>query len=308
MLKLEGICKSFGSARLLDGLNLEVETGELFGFVGANGAGKTTTLKIIVGLLKADAGNIYLDDSSALNKPSILKEKVGYVPDYYGVYNNLTVMEYMEFYGSSYYLKEDYIQKKSDALLKQMKLEEKKQDFVENLSRGMRQRLCLARALIHNPEILILDEPFSGLDPASRVELREILGQLSKEGKTIILSSHILEELTELCTSIGILRHGKIALQGSMEDIAFYVDKSNPIILYIYKNMETAIELLKQDELVETLTIQGNRIMITYNGGREDEAILLKRMIEKGVMINSFFREQSSLESLFLKMTQEGEE
>lgn len=308
MLKLEGICKSFGSARLLDGLNLEVETGELFGFVGANGAGKTTTLKIIVGLLKADAGNIYLDDSSVLNKPSILKEKVGYVPDYYGVYNNLTVMEYMEFYGSSYYLKEDYIQKKSDALLKQMKLEEKKQDFVENLSRGMRQRLCLARALIHNPEILILDEPFSGLDPASRVELREILGQLSKEGKTIILSSHILEELTELCTSIGILRHGKIALQGSMEDIAFYVDKSNPIILYIYKNMETAIELLKQDELVETLTIQGNRIMITYNGGREDEAILLKRMIEKGVMINSFFREQSSLESLFLKMTQEGEE
>ena len=172
----------------------------------------------------------------------------------------------------------------------------------------MKQRLCLARALIHDPQFLILDEPASGLDPRSRFEFKEILKELRDNGKTIIISSHILMELAEMCTSIGIIERGKMILQGSIEDILETVDTSNPLIIRVYDQVDTAVLLLKREEKIESLTIRGNSIFASFSGNREEEARLLKTLIDNGVLVQSFSREQGSLESLFLKITEHSEE
>ncbi len=308
MLKIKGLCKKYGNYTALDSLDLEIGRGEIFGFVGPNGAGKTTTLKIMAGLLKPDSGEIYIDDIKLFEDYNRLKELIGYMPDFFGVYDNLKVMEYLEFYASAYGMETKDAQKLGRELLKLVRLEGKEDHYVDELSRGMKQRLCLARAMIHNPQLLILDEPAAGLDPRSRFEFKEILRDLKEAGKTIIISSHILMELAEICTSIGILEHGKIILQGSIEDILSAVDASNPLIIRVYDQVEMAVLVLKEEEKVKSMTIQGRSILTTFTGNREEEALLLKRLIDRGVLVQSFAREQSNLEALFLKITEDSEE
>lgn len=184
-----------------------------------------------------------------------------------------------------------------------VQLTDKADSYVDQLSRGMKQKLCLARSLIHSPMLLVLDEPASGMDPNSRFEFKQIIRKLREQDKTIIISSHILTELSELCTSIGIVEKGRVILQGNMEDILTSVDNSNPIIIKIYKNMEAAVHLLKQDLMVQKLSIEENIIMVKFLGSREDEANLLKNLIRNDVMVTSFSKERSNLESLFLKIT-----
>lgn len=304
MLKIRNLTKRYGRYTALDGLDLQIDKGEIFGFVGPNGAGKTTTMKIMAGLLKADAGEIYIDDIKLFEDYNRLKEVIGYMPDFFGVYDNLQVMEYLEFYASAYGMETKRARVLGQHLLEMVHLEGKEACYVDELSRGMKQRLCLARALIHDPQFLILDEPAAGLDPRSRFEFKEILKELRDNGKTIIISSHILMELAEMCTSIGIIERGKMILQGSIEDILETVDASNPLIIRVYDQVDTAVLLLKQEEKVESLTIQGNSIFASFSGNREEEARLLKTLIDNGVLVQSFAREQGSLESLFLKITE----
>ncbi|MDY5647651.1 MAG: ABC transporter ATP-binding protein [Lachnospiraceae bacterium] len=309
MLKIKGLCKKYGNFTALDNLDLAIGRGEIFGFVGPNGAGKTTTLKILAGLLKADAGEVYIDDIRLFEDYDRLKELIGYMPDFFGVYDNLKVMEYLEFYASAYGIETKRAQELGRELLSVVHLDGKEEHYVDELSRGMKQRLCLARALIHDPQFLILDEPASGLDPRSRFEFKEILRDLKEAGKTIIISSHILMELAEICTSIGVIEHGKMIMQGSIEDILSAVDASNPLIIRVYDQVQTAILVLKEEEQVKNLTIQGNSLMVTFTGNRKDEAMLLRRLVERGVLVQSFAREQSNLEALFLKITEgSGEE
>ncbi|MDY5539908.1 MAG: ABC transporter ATP-binding protein [Lachnospiraceae bacterium] len=309
MLKIKGLCKKYGNFTALDNLDLAIGRGEIFGFVGPNGAGKTTTLKILAGLLKADAGEVYIDDIRLFEDYDRLKELIGYMPDFFGVYDNLKVMEYLEFYASAYGIETKRAQELGRELLSVVHLDGKEEHYVDELSRGMKQRLCLARALIHDPQFLILDEPASGLDPRSRFEFKEILRELKAAGKTIIISSHILMELAEICTSIGVIEHGKMIMQGSIEDILSAVDASNPLIIRVYDQVQTAILVLKEEEQVKNLTIQGNSLMVTFTGNRKDEAMLLRRLVERGVLVQSFAREQSNLEALFLKITEgSGEE
>ena len=309
MLKIKGLCKKYGSFTALDNLDLAIGRGEIFGFVGPNGAGKTTTLKILAGLLKADAGEVYIDDIRLFEDYDRLKELIGYMPDFFGVYDNLKVMEYLEFYASAYGIETKRAQELGRELLSVVHLDGKEEHYVDELSRGMKQRLCLARALIHDPQFLILDEPASGLDPRSRVEFKEILRELKAAGKTIIISSHILMELAEICTSIGVIEHGKMIMQGSIEDILSAVDASNPLIIRVYDQVQTAILVLKEEEQVKSLTIQGNSLMVTFTGNRKEEAMLLRRLVDRGVLVQSFAREQSNLEALFLKITEgSGEE
>lgn len=303
MLKIRNLCKSFGKLNVLDGLDITIEEGELFGFVGPNGAGKTTTMKIIAGLLRADCGEIWIDGKELLKNARHLKETIGYMPDFFGVYNNLKVMEYMEFYASSYGIDGKKARNKSYELLELVGLLDRTEHYVDDLSRGMKQRLCLARCMIHDPKLLILDEPASGLDPRTRLEFREILKLLKEEGKTIIISSHILTELAEICTSIGVIEKGKMIMQGNMEDILTTVDASNPLVLQIYSGLDTAVKLLKENPFVKSLTIQNNSILLTYLGSREEEALLLRQLIQHDVLVFSFAREQSNLETLFLKIT-----
>ena len=306
MLKIRNLTKRYGRHTALDSLDLQIDRGEIFGFVGPNGAGKTTTMKIMAGLLKADAGEIYIDDIKLFEDYNRLKEVIGYMPDFFGVYDNLQVMEYLEFYASAYGMETRQARRLGGHLLEMVHLEGKEECYVDELSRGMKQRLCLARALIHDPQFLILEEPASGLDPRSRFEFKEILKELRDNGKTIIISSHILMELAEMCTSIGIIERGKMILQGSIEDILETVDTSNPLIIRVYDQVDTAVLLLKREEKIESLTIRGNSIFASFSGNREEEARLLKTLIDNGVLVQSFSREQGSLESLFLNSEEAG--
>ena len=188
MLEIRGLRKKYGNFQALDGLDLEIPKGELFGFVGPNGAGKTTTLKIVAGLLAPDEGEVRIDGVDAVRNNKALREKIGYVPDFFGVYDNLKVSEYMEFFASCYGIEGLMARKRCGLLLEQVKLEDKAEFFVDGLSRGMKQRLCLARALIHEPDLLILDEPASGLDPRTRVEYTTMLKELREQGKTLMVS------------------------------------------------------------------------------------------------------------------------
>lgn len=308
MLKIEGLRKNFGKIPALDGLNMTISDSALYGFVGPNGAGKTTTMKIITGLLLPDGGSVDLDDVDAVKAPRKLKEKIGYVPDFFGVYDNLKVSEYMEFFASCYGLYGLKARKRCVGLLGQVGLDEKMDFYVDGLSRGMKQKLCLARALIHEPSLLVMDEPTSGLDPRTRYEFKEILKELREQGKTVLISSHILAELSEICTDIGIIEQGKIVLEGSMDDILSRINTNNPLIISVFSNKEAAMMILKSHPYVETITIREEDIVVGFSGDKQDESHLLQQLVDADVLIYSFVRERGSLESIFMQITDHEEE
>ncbi len=308
MLKIENLVKNYGKCRALNGLSMEVRKGELFGFIGPNGAGKTTTIKIMAGLLRADSGHVYLDGKDALKDADKLKQKIGYVPDNFGVYDNLKAIEYMEFYASTYGLVGKEVQKRCYELMEQVGLEGRGEVYVDELSRGMQQRLCLARAMIHKPDILILDEPASGLDPRSRFEMKMILKELCRKGATILISSHILSELAEMCSSIGIIKKGELLQQGSIEEIVSAVNISNPILLHVCDEKKKTLEFLKENPLVQTLAIDGKEFQFTFTGSVKEEAELLQQMIQQGIQVLSFGRKRDNLETIFMQLTKEREE
>lgn len=310
MLKIENLQKSYGKHKALNGLNMEVKKGELFGFVGPNGAGKTTTIKIMTGLLKADAGQVWIEGMDALKDADRLKNKIGYVPDFFGIYDNLKVMEYMEFYASTYGLEGNDIREICFLLMDKVGLAEKAEVYVDELSRGMQQRLCLARAMIHNPDILILDEPASGLDPRSRFEMKRILKELCGNGKTVIISSHILAELSEMCSSIGIIKNGRMVQQGSIEDIISAVNVENPLLIHVLNRPELVRECLRKNPLVKSVAIDGMEFQVIFTGGKEEEAKLLEELIALKIEVVSYGRKRDNLESIFIEVTkdQKGEE
>ena len=308
MLKIRGLHKIYGKYHALGGLDMTVEDGALYGFVGPNGAGKTTAIKIMTGFLRADEGTVHINGVDALENTNGMKAMIGYVPDFFGVYDNLMVWEYMEFFASCYHLDGLMARKRYTALLEQVGLEDKLEYYVDGLSRGMKQRLCLARALIHDPALLILDEPTSGLDPRTRFEFKEILEELREAGKTILISSHVLSELSELCTDIGIIDQGRMVLEGKIEEILSRVNTSNPLIISVYSNRETALSILRSHPLVQTISVRDRDISVRFSGNAQEEAILLRQLTEGGVLVNGFTREKGSLESVFMQLTEHEEE
>ena len=304
MLKIKDLNKSYGKFKALDNLNLEIEKGELFGFVGPNGAGKTTTMRIVSGLLSADSGEVQVDGIDALKNPQKIKEKIGYMPDFFGVYDNLKALEYMEFYASIYGITGREATKLCYELMELVNLSDKADSYVDGLSRGMKQRLCLARSLVHTPELLILDEPASGLDPRARFEMKEILRNLSSMGKTIIISSHILPELAEMCSSIGIIEHGSMVVKGQVGEIMRKMTTSNPLVMEVVEGQEQAVRILKENPLVENISIRENSISMGFKGERKEEAELLASLIRGNVLISSFVREEGNLEALFMQLTE----
>ena len=287
---------------------MSVEEGTLYGFVGPNGAGKTTTIKILTGLLLPDGGTVTIDGIDVTKEPRKVMEKIGYVPDFFGVYDNLKVEEYMEFFASCYGILGLKARRRCMMLLEQVRLDEKAGFYVEGLSRGMKQRLSLARALIHNPSILIMDEPTAGLDPRTRFEFRQILKELRDQEKTIFISSHILPELAEVCTDIGIVDQGKVVLEGAMTDILSQINVSSPLTISIKGSKEEALSVLRSHSKVETITIRQEDIVVNFKGDRQEEIILLQQLIEAGTKIYGFVRERGNLESVFMEITNHEEE
>lgn len=308
MLKIEGLKKTYGNYHALDGLDMEVKAGALYGFVGPNGAGKTTTIKIMTGLLRPDGGSVEIHGIDTLREPERTRDSIGYVPDYFGMYDNLKVSEYMEFFASCYGLEGLRARKRNQALLEQVGLGSKEDFFVDGLSRGMKQRLCLARALIHDPELLIMDEPTAGLDPRTRLEFRELVRDLKEAGKTILISSHLLSDLSELCTDIGIIDQGKMILHGSIEEITNRINTSKPVIITVHEGMQLAMRLLKEHPQVQTITVRERDIMVGFTGDAADESQLLAGLIGAGVAVRGFMREPGNLEAVFMQITNHEEE
>lgn len=305
MLEVKRLYKSYGDFLALKGMNFQIPDNTIYGFVGPNGAGKTTTMKIISGLLRADAGDILLDGSSVIQNMNYLKSKIGYMPDFFGVYDNLKVMEYMKFYASLYGINGLEASIRCEELIELVNLQDKADYYVDELSRGMKQRLCLARTMVHDPKILILDEPASGMDPRARIEMKDILINLKNKGRTILISSHILQELAQMCDSIGIVEEGKMVISGSVKEIMHNYNMSNPLIIRFTGNRESAMSVIKKNPLVENISILNNNLCLTFTGKEEDEAKLLGDIIASGASVHYFAREEGNLEGLFMKITED---
>ena len=303
MPEIYELCKKYGKFTALDSLSMNISENSIFGFVGPNGAGKTTTMKIMAGLLKADSGSIFVNGEDILKNMKSIRDKIGYMPDFFGVYDDLKVTEYMDFYAGTYYIPYSQRAELIDSLLEVVDLSNKKDAYVDALSRGMKQRLCLARSLIHDPELLILDEPASGLDPRARVEMKEILKRLREMGKTIIVSSHILPELAEMCSEIGIIDQGKLVTQGSVHDIMNRMHKNRIIRVKTSAPPELLIRLLKEQATVKEITENTDNVEFAFEGKRDDLTSILRNIVMNGIPVYSFSEKEGNLEEIFMTVT-----
>lgn len=308
MLAISNLEKQFGKFKALNGVNIELVPGEIYGFIGPNGAGKSTTMRIVTGLLSADSGEVYIDGVNALQFNKVLKEKIGYMPDYIGVYDNLKVMEYLEFFASIYGINGKKAKSRGLELLDLVRLSDKSNSYIDELSRGMKQRLSLARAMIHDPKILILDEPASGMDPRARYEMKNILKSLKDLDKTVLVSSHILSELGEICDRVGIIDKGVIVAQGTIEEVMNVSKTKEPIVLTVTENIEKAISLLKDYKGVYSINVEGNKIIIDIAGGDKEGRNLIKYLINEDIVISSFSKKETTLEELFIELTNNEDE
>lgn len=305
MIEIINLTKRYGKFTALDSLNLTIEKGSVFGFVGQNGAGKSTTFSILATLLAPSSGSAYVNGYDVQKDPKLVRKQIGYMPDFFGVYDQLKADEYLHFYGASYGIPFTEREKLIPQLLDLVNLSHKRESYVDLLSRGMKQRLCLARCLIHDPEVLILDEPASGLDPRARIEMREILKELKNMGKTILISSHILPELAEMCDTIGIIDQGKLVAQGSVADIQAQLRGERLIIVKVHGNAENAISFFEDDPNISKLSMheEGASFQFIYKGTAEEQIELLKRAILNNLAITSFSEVETDLEDVFMEIT-----
>ena len=309
MIETIGLTKKYGSFYALQDLNLTVEDGTVFGFVGANGAGKSTTFSILSTLLQPSAGDAFINGLSVTKNAHEVRKQIGYMPDFFGVYDQLKADEYLDFYGASYGLKPKEREMLIPKLLELVNLESKRYEYVDLLSRGMKQRLCLARALIHDPNILILDEPASGLDPRARVEMRDILRELKSMGKTILISSHILPELAEMCDSIGVIDSGKLIAQGSVQEIQAKLQSEKVICVKVAGPLELVIPFFENDPFVSKIVEKPDKqtIEFLYRGSEQEQIELLRKAMMQQLPILSFKEDETDLEDVFMAITKGAE-
>lgn len=305
MIEIRDLTKKYGSFTALDHLNLSLEEGIVFGFVGANGAGKSTTFSILATLLSPTSGDALINGKSVVQDPVEVRKQIGYMPDFFGVYDQLKVDEYLDFYGASYGIQAAERKVLIPKLLELVKLTNKRYDYVDLLSRGMKQRLCLARALIHDPKVLILDEPASGLDPRARVEMRDILRDLKLMGKTILISSHILPELAEMCDEIGVIDNGKLIAHGNVATIQAHLQGEKRIVVKVAERLQEVRAFLEEDSLISSIDVIGNRLEIAFNfrGTNAEQVALLKRAMLADLPIYALIEEEKDLEDVFMAIT-----
>ena len=305
MIAVEGLTKAYGSRLALDHVSFEVPEREIFGFVGPNGAGKTTTLRILAALLEPTGGRAFIDGADVTREREKVHTRIGYMPDFFGVYDQLSVGEYLDFYAACYRQPKQRRQKIVDDLLALVGMTERKGQLVDTLSRGLKQRVCLARALVHDPAVLLLDEPASGLDPRARVEMREILKELQRMGKTIVISSHILPELTELCTMVGIIDHGRMRATGSVRDVIARLTSGRRLRITVIAEKDAAIEILEPLPAVKHVQAVNGTIEAEYEGDDVTASEILATLTGAGIRVSSFTPIDGGLEDAFLRATSE---
>jgi ABC-2 type transport system ATP-binding protein len=297
------LSKKYGKLTAVEDLNLQVARGALYGLIGPNGAGKTTSLRMLAGLLEPTSGEIIINGQVANHDWRELRRQIGYMPDFFGVYEDMLVWEYLDFFARCYGLPKERQRQVVDELLELVDLSEKRDNYVQTLSRGMRQRLCLAHALVHDPQVLLLDEPASGLDPRARVEMRELLRELGSMGKTILVSSHILTELGELCDSIGIIERGRLVASGPLDEISLQIHQEKSLRIKILSDHDQAKTILHNQPGVGHVFDKNGFLEIDFHGDEEEAARLLETLLQQGVRVSSFAEITSDLEEVFLKLT-----
>lgn len=305
MVDIQGLTKRYGSFVALDQLTLSLEEGVVFGFVGANGAGKSTTFSILSTLLSPTSGDAFINGKSVVKEAKEVRKYIGYMPDFFGVYDQLKVDEYLDFYGASYGLTQAERNVLIPQLLELVHLTHKRYDYVDLLSRGMKQRLCLARSLIHDPKVLILDEPASGLDPRARIEMRDILKHLKSMGKTILISSHILPELAEMCDEIGVIDNGKLIAHGNVATIQAQLQGDKQIIVRVVDELEKARLFFEEDPFISSIEVNNERheLSFNYRGSTDDQVNLLRKALLAGIPIYTLTEEEKDLEDVFMAIT-----
>ncbi|MBZ0257630.1 ABC transporter ATP-binding protein [bacterium] len=303
MIRVENFCKKYGDMTAVQDFNLNVEKGDIFGFIGPNGAGKTTTIRFLATLLKPTSGQGFINGYSVTDSPMDVRRSMGYMPDSFGVYEGMRVWEYLDFFAAAYNIKKDKRVNIIRDVIELLDLGAKRDDFVEGLSRGMKQRLCLAKTLVHDPQVLILDEPASGLDPRARHYIKELLKELQRMGKTILISSHILAELADCCNKIGIIERGTLLASGEIKKIMHQVREAMVLEIELIEPNNNLEKILWDFPGVKNVEPMGQITRVEFVGELPEITRLHKLLIEKGVNL-LFFREvPADLEEVFMKVT-----
>lgn len=285
-------------------LSLHLERGDIFGFIGPNGAGKTTTIKMLATLLRPTSGKAFIDGVDVTREPERVRGIIGYMPDNFGVYDDIKVWEYLDFFAAAYKIPRARRPQIIDDVLELTDLTGKKEAYVEELSRGMKQRLCLAKTLVHDPQVLLLDEPASGLDPRARIEIKELLKELKSMGKTIIISSHILPELADFCNKIGIIEQGEMIVSGDVGEIMRQVTGGQVLDLRVVPDdQDRALGILGALPTVRGTRVADRDLKVDYTGEPDRTYEVLATLVMQGIRVTAFTEEQTDLEDIFMKVT-----
>jgi ABC-2 type transport system ATP-binding protein len=309
MLVVDNLRKTYGTLVAVEGISLTLNPGDVFGFIGPNGAGKTTTIKMVATLIQPTSGTATIDGIDVVRNPLEVRPLIGYMPDAFGVYDDVKVWEYLDFFAAAYRPPKEERPEIVDRVLRLTDLTEKRDAYVQTLSRGMQQRLCLAKCLVHDPKVLLLDEPASGLDPRARIEIKKLIQRLGEMGKTVIVSSHILPELADFCNKIGIMERGNLLVSGDVQTIVKQLQPTRQLLIKpLYVESGTLARLrasLEAHEGVEKIGLESDEITlrVAFSGDLPAQAALLKRLIEDGHPLASFAETAMDLEDVFMKVT-----
>ena len=311
MIEVHDLTKKYGDFYAINKIELKLDSGDVFGFIGPNGAGKTTTMRILATLLNPTWGEAYVGGNSIYTKPKEIRRIVGYMPDFFGVYDNMKVIEYLEFFAAAYRIKGPARRQKCDEVLDLVDLDFKRDAYANTLSRGQTQRLGLARVLLHDPQVLLLDEPASGLDPRARIKMRELIKQLGAMGKTIMVSSHILPELGDICNKVGIIARGELQYCDTIDALMDQLRKQLILRVAVADNSGGAADLLRSLPIVESvvestaeLSETGDELRVTLHEGHRDPSEISAALMQANFRLTMLAEEEIDLETAFMKLTQ----
>ena len=303
IVSVQNLSKSFGRVRAVDNISFNLGAGQIFGFVGPNGAGKTTTMRILATLEEQDSGDVFFDSFSITEDPEAARRSIGYVPDTLPAHRDITVFEFLDFFGRAYGMRGRKLRSAIDDVVDFAGLSEMMDKTLASLSKGMKQRVSVGRALIHNPPVMLLDEPAAGLDPRARVELRELLSALSEMNKAILISSHILTELTEICSGVVIIEKGRILVNGSVNDILDQSRSRRKLSVSAAENNSFLKHELLSCPGVLDARIEGNKVVASIEGDDKIQAQILNQLVSKGCPVCQFYTEDTDLEDIFMEIT-----
>lgn len=304
LIELRNLHRYFGETRAVQDMSFEVYAGEVFGYIGPNGAGKTTSMRILATLDEPTAGDAFVDGFSVVDDPDRVRRRLGFMPDYFGTYQNVSVVEYLDFFARAYGLRSEERKHAIGSVMEFTLLDKLANKPIDGLSKGMKQRLCLGRTMIHNPSVLILDEPAAGLDPRARIELREMISQLAELGKAVLISSHILTELAEICDKVGIIEQGQLLAVGTVDEISAKTETLSRVRLRALDGTEKLVQWLQQRDDITDIEVAADLISLNHEGGQAEQAVLLREIVQAGFAIIEFASKTKSLEDVFLHVTE----